>query len=74
YGGGRMGAGIAHAFASAGARVIVIENTEETAAAARERVEASIEKSRAKGLEVPGRVEVVRDPTLLDEALLVVEA
>lgn len=74
YGGGRMGAGIAHAFASAGARVIVIENTEETAAAARERVEASIEKSRAKGLEVPGRVEVVRDPTLLDQALLVVEA
>ncbi|KZE24629.1 3-hydroxyacyl-CoA dehydrogenase family protein [Brevibacterium casei] len=69
-----MGAGIAHAFASAGARVIVIENTEETAAAARERVEASIEKSRAKGLEVPGRVEVVRDPTLLDQALLVVEA
>ncbi len=68
YGGGRMGAGIAHAFASAGARVIVIENTEETAAAARERVEASIEKSRAKGLEVPGRVEVVRDPTLLDQA------
>ncbi|NNV09208.1 3-hydroxybutyryl-CoA dehydrogenase, partial [Geobacillus sp. MMMUD3] len=39
-----MGAGIAHALASAGARVIVIENTEETAAAARERVEASIEK------------------------------
>ena len=74
YGGGRMGAGIAHALASAGARVIVIENTEETAAAARERVEASIEKSRAKGHEVPGRVEVVRDPTLLDQALLVVEA
>ena len=74
YGGGRMGAGIAHAFATAGARVIVIESTEDTAAAARERVDASIAKSEAKGIAVPGRVDVVRDPTLLDEALLVVEA
>ncbi|GAA1949151.1 3-hydroxyacyl-CoA dehydrogenase family protein [Brevibacterium antiquum] len=74
YGGGRMGAGIAHAFASAGARVIIIENTDETVAAAQERVDASIEKSKSKGLEVKGSVEVVRDPTLLDQALLVVEA
>ena len=74
YGGGRMGAGIAHAFASAGARVIIIENTDETVAAAQERVDASIEKSKSKGLEVTGSVEVVRDPTLLDQALLVVEA
>ncbi|MDN5549516.1 MAG: 3-hydroxyacyl-CoA dehydrogenase family protein [Brevibacterium sp.] len=69
-----MGAGIAHAFASAGARVIIIENTDETVAAAKERVDASIEKSKSKGLEVRGSVEVVRDPTLLDQALLVVEA
>ena len=74
YGGGRMGAGIAHAFATAGARVIVIENTDETVAAARERIDASIEKSHSKGIEVPGTVVVDRDPTLLDEALLVVEA
>lgn len=74
YGGGRMGAGIAHSFATAGARVIVIENTDETVAAARERIDASIEKSRSKGIEVPGTVVVDRDPTLLDEALLVVEA
>lgn len=74
YGGGRMGAGIAHAFATAGARVIVIENTDETVAAARERIDASIEKSQSKGIEVPGTVVVDRDPTLLDEALLVVEA
>ncbi|MDN6528144.1 MAG: 3-hydroxyacyl-CoA dehydrogenase family protein [Brevibacterium sp.] len=74
YGGGRMGAGIAHAFASAGARVIIIENTEETVAAAKERIDASIEKSASKGLEVKGSVEVVRDPPLLDQALLVVEA
>ncbi|WP_025777415.1 3-hydroxyacyl-CoA dehydrogenase family protein [Brevibacterium sp. VCM10] len=74
YGGGRMGAGIAHAFATAGARVIVIENTDETVAAARERIDASIEKSASKGIEVPGTVIVDRDPTLLDEALLVVEA
>ena len=74
YGGGRMGAGIAHAFATAGAKVIVIESTEDTAAAARKRIDASIEKSRSKGIEVPGSVEVVRDPTLLDQALLVIEA
>lgn len=74
YGGGRMGAGIAHAFATAGARVIVIENTDDTVAAARERIDASTSKSRSKGIEVPGTVVVDRDPTLLDEALLVVEA
>lgn len=74
YGGGRMGAGIAHAFATAGARVIVIENTDDTVAAARERIDASVEKSQTKGIEVPGTVVVDRDPTLLDEALLVVEA
>ncbi|GAA3837234.1 3-hydroxyacyl-CoA dehydrogenase family protein [Brevibacterium ammoniilyticum] len=74
YGGGRMGAGIAHAFATAGARVIVIENTEDTAAAARERIAASIAKSEAKGVAVPGSIEVHRDPTLLDQALLVIEA
>ncbi|SDR83687.1 3-hydroxyacyl-CoA dehydrogenase [Brevibacterium siliguriense] len=74
YGGGRMGAGIAHAFATAGARVIVIENTDDTVAAARERIDASTSKSQSKGIEVPGTVVVDRDPTLLDEALLVVEA
>lgn len=74
YGGGRMGAGIAHAFASAGARVIVIESTAETVTAARERIDASIGKSQSKGIEVTGTVEVVRDPTMLDQALLVVEA
>jgi 3-hydroxybutyryl-CoA dehydrogenase len=74
YGGGRMGAGIAHAFATAGALVIVIENTDDTVAAARERIDASTGKSRSKGIEVPGTVVVDRDPTLLDEALLVVEA
>ena len=74
YGGGRMGGGIAHAFATAGSRVIVIESTDDTVAAARGRIDASIEKSQSKGLDVPGTVEVVRDPTLLDQALLVVEA
>ena len=74
FGGGRMGAGIAHAFATAGARVIVIENTDDTVAAARQRIDASTSKSQSKGIEVPGTVIVDRDPTLLDEALLVVEA
>ena len=74
FGGDRMGAGIAHAFATAGARVIVIENTDDTVAAARERIDASTSKSQSKGIEVPGTVVVDCDPTLLDEALLVVEA
>src|SRR5699024_12795350 len=50
YGGGRMGAGIAHAFATAGARVIVIESTDDTVVAARGRIDASIEKSQSKGI------------------------
>ncbi len=73
-GGGRMGSGIAHSFAAAGARVIVVEATDDTVAAAQERIAQSVERTRQKGGEVPGAVEVVRDPTLLDQALLVVEA
>src|SRR5699024_11936555 len=74
YGGGRMGARIAHASATAGPRVSVIERTDDTVVAARGRIDASIEKSQSKGIDVPGSVEVVRDPTLLDQALLLVEA
>lgn len=44
-GGGRMGAGIAHAFLTSGANVRVIERDEASAAAARERVAGSVDKS-----------------------------
>lgn len=52
-GGGRMGAGIAHAFLTAGARVTVIEIDDDAAQAARGRIEndltASIERSKITG-------------------------
>ncbi|MGX5695681.1 3-hydroxyacyl-CoA dehydrogenase family protein [Agromyces soli] len=48
-GGGRMGAGIAHAFLLAGARVTVVERDAEAAAAASERVLESVAASVARG-------------------------
>ena len=44
-GGGRMGAGIAHAFLIKGANVLVVERDEASAEAARERVEAAAARS-----------------------------
>lgn len=49
-GGGRMGAGIAHAFLIRGADVLVVERDEAAAAAARERVESSTAKSLERGV------------------------
>ncbi|MEV4901015.1 3-hydroxyacyl-CoA dehydrogenase family protein [Citricoccus sp. NPDC055426] len=49
-GGGRMGAGIAHAFLIQGADVLVVERDEAAAAAARERVESSTAKSLERGV------------------------
>ena len=48
-GGGRMGAGIAHAFLLNGAHVTVVERDAEAAASAQERVTRSVEKSVARG-------------------------
>lgn len=48
-GGGRMGAGIAHAFLLAGARVHVVERDEGSADAARQRIETNLERSVARG-------------------------
>ncbi|GAB3278857.1 3-hydroxyacyl-CoA dehydrogenase family protein [Sinomonas notoginsengisoli] len=48
-GGGRMGAGIAHAFLMGGAKVIVVERDEQAAQGARERVESSVAKSIERG-------------------------
>ncbi|WP_287930153.1 3-hydroxyacyl-CoA dehydrogenase family protein [Arthrobacter sp.] len=49
-GGGRMGAGIAHAFLMAGCEVLVVERDDEAAAGARGRVESAVAKSVERGL------------------------
>jgi 3-hydroxybutyryl-CoA dehydrogenase len=49
-GGGRMGAGIAHAFLIKGANVLVVERDEVSAHAARERVESAVAKSIERGV------------------------
>lgn len=48
-GGGRMGAGIAHAFLISGAQVTVVERDQPSAQAAYERVATSVDKSLARG-------------------------
>ncbi len=48
-GGGRMGAGIAHAFLTSGSAVTVVERDEESARAARERVEKDVTASLERG-------------------------
>lgn len=50
YGGGRMGAGIAHAFLVSGARVVIVEGDDTLAEAARGRVGTSVGKAAARGL------------------------
>ncbi|MEF9907745.1 3-hydroxyacyl-CoA dehydrogenase family protein [Streptomyces sp. P9-A2] len=80
YGGGRMGAGIAHAFLLAGTSVTVVEAAEPAAAAARERVEASLAKAQERGKlagplpDVVARLSVSTDPGVLARCGLVVEA
>lgn len=49
-GGGRMGAGIAHAFLMGGAKVVVVERDEQAEQGARERVESSVAKSIERGV------------------------
>jgi 3-hydroxybutyryl-CoA dehydrogenase len=74
YGGGRMGGGIAHAFVIAGAAVIVVENDDASARAARERIDASLAKAAAKGERVAGAFDVVTDAAALAACELVIEA
>ncbi|MCI9888641.1 3-hydroxyacyl-CoA dehydrogenase family protein [Micrococcales bacterium 31B] len=50
-GGGRMGAGIAHAFLISGSRVTVVERDQASADSARERVEKNVAVSVARGLD-----------------------
>ncbi|WP_281268065.1 3-hydroxyacyl-CoA dehydrogenase family protein [Arthrobacter psychrolactophilus] len=79
-GGGRMGAGIAHAFLLKGSRVIVVERNDEAAKAAGERVTASVAASFARGIvegteqEVMARFGVSLDYADFAQCDLVVEA
>ncbi|MFK3835469.1 3-hydroxyacyl-CoA dehydrogenase family protein [Microbacterium sp. NPDC087868] len=78
-GGGRMGAGIAHAFLLAGSRVVVVERDTEGADAAALRIDESLRRStdRDPGLdagECAARLRVTTDVEACSEAALVVEA
>lgn len=80
FGGGRMGAGIAHAFLVAGSAVTVIEADGPAAAAAAERLRTSLEEAAARRTlgtalgEVMARFSVTDDAGALAGAELVVEA
>ena len=74
YGGGRMGAGIAHAFAVSGSDVVVIESGQGAADAARQRLAESLAKAAARGIEASGSVRVTVDTSELRGVGLVVEA
>lgn len=79
-GGGRMGAGIAHAFVLAGAQVAVVERDDESATMARGRVLAALLTSVERGSttealdDLTARVRVSTDVTVFAEAELVIEA
>jgi 3-hydroxybutyryl-CoA dehydrogenase len=79
-GGGRMGAGIAHAFLINGADVLVVERDEEAARAARQRVEGAAAKSIERGTtdatldELVSRLSVTADYDDFKDRQLVVEA
>ncbi|KAE8764974.1 3-hydroxyacyl-CoA dehydrogenase family protein [Georgenia thermotolerans] len=80
YGGGRMGAGIAHAFLVSGADVTVIEVSPGAAAAARDRVVKSLTVAQDRGTldhsieDYVARLEVSHDAHALSSAELVIEA
>lgn len=79
-GGGRMGAGIAHAFVLAGSRVVVVERDADAADAADARIQRSLAISVDRGAttasldDLRASVEAVVDPTALAGADLVIEA
>ncbi|MDU0479459.1 3-hydroxyacyl-CoA dehydrogenase NAD-binding domain-containing protein [Staphylococcus chromogenes] len=76
YGGGRVGAGIAHAFLMTGARVVVVDLDP---VAAQERIVRDITTSLAEGapgtlVEHLGRLACVKDPAGFAGCQLVIEA
>lgn len=79
-GGGRMGAGIAHAFCTSGANVVVVERDDAAAGAARDRLDKSLAKSVEKGTtaeslqDLQARLSVSTDYGSFASADLVVEA
>lgn len=79
-GGGRMGAGIAHAFLIKGANVLVVERDDVSAEGARERVESAVLKSVERGAvdsgfeELVSRLAVGTDYDAFTDRQLVVEA
>lgn len=80
YGGGRMGAGIAHAFLTAGAAVVVVETNDSTASAAEKRVFRSLTTAAERGTltepldDVRARLRLSTDAAAMAEAGLVIEA
>jgi 3-hydroxybutyryl-CoA dehydrogenase len=80
FGGGRMGAGIAHTFLAAGCQVVVVESDGETAQAARQRVVSSLGKAADRGLLGEGadvaatRLTTTGDTAALADVGLVIEA
>ncbi|TDP94341.1 3-hydroxybutyryl-CoA dehydrogenase [Leucobacter luti] len=78
-GGGRMGGGIAHAFLLAGSSVTVVEQSTEAAAAARARIEQSIDASLARGFAgdaetLRSALSVTAEPGEFASSELVIEA
>jgi 3-hydroxybutyryl-CoA dehydrogenase len=79
-GGGRMGAGIAHAFLINGATVVVVERDDDAAAGARTRIADAVAKSAARGVldgspeEVLARLSTSTDYAAFAGCGLVVEA
>lgn len=78
-GGGRMGAGIAHAFLLAGAYVTVVERDVSSADAARQRIDESIDASIARGFngsasELKQALTVATDVGAFGASRLVIEA
>ncbi len=79
-GGGRMGAGIAHAFLTSGSEVVVVERDEESAEAARERVlrdvSGSVERGKVDGTvaDYEANLTVTTEHSAFAGAGLVIEA
>lgn len=79
-GGGRMGAGIAHAFLTSGSEVVVVERDEESAEAARERVlrdvSGSVERGKVDGTvaDYEANLTVTTEHSTFAGAGLVIEA
>lgn len=80
YGGGRMGAGIIHAFLLAGSEVTAVEATPATAEAARTRVVTSVQRAEERGKlaespdDVLGRLTLTTEASDLAGCGLVIEA